>query len=54
MFVNKNQEKNSKPAVDLDDPEQNPAINTITKMFRNAPPKKEKPKRVIDDISSYA
>ena len=54
MFVNKNkEEKNSKPTVNLDDPEENPNVNTITKMFRNAPAKREKPKRVIDDISSY-
>lgn len=33
------------------DPEEDNGINTITKMFKNAPPPREKPKRTVDDIS---
>ena len=37
MFANKNKEE--------------PQGNTITKMFKNAPPPRVKPKRTVDDIS---
>ena len=43
MFANKNQKAN-----DDNGP------NTITKMFKNAPPPKAKPKRTVDEISKDA
>lgn len=44
MFAN----KNKKPQ---DDPEATGGPMTITKMFKNAPPPRVKPKRTVDDIS---
>lgn len=41
MFANKNKASNDEGGP-----------NTITKMFKNAPPPRAKPKRTVDDISN--
>ena len=43
MFANKNKKTQDDPEAGMG--------NTITKMFKNAPPPRVKPKRTVDDIS---